>query len=128
MRVILSEFGPDGGPCLFRDPEELVIVARPEDIAPALARLEARRRDGAWIAGYLSYELGYALEPVLAPLMPATREVPLMAFGVYNAPLPAPVLPAGDAARLAPLQPLVSQQDYARAFARTRDYIAAGDC
>ncbi|RCW82476.1 aminodeoxychorismate synthase subunit I [Paracoccus lutimaris] len=128
MRVILCEFGPDGGPCLFRDPEELVIVARPEDVAPALARLEARRRDGAWIAGYLSYELGYALEPVLAPLMPAARDVPLMAFGVYDAPLPAPALPAGDAARLAPLQPLVSQQDYARAFARTRDYIAAGDC
>ena len=128
MCVILCEFGPDGGPCLFRDPEELVIVARPEDVAPALARLEARRRDGAWIAGYLSYELGYALEPVLAPLMPAARDVPLMAVGVDDAPLPAPALPAGDAARLAPLQPLVSQQDYARAFARTRDYIAAGDC
>ncbi len=128
MRVILCEFGPDGGPCLFRDPDELLVVERPDEVAPALELLEARRRAGAWIAGYLSYELGYALEPVLAPLMPASRRVPLMAFGVYDAPMPAPALPSGKDARLAPLQPLISQAEYARAFARTRDYIAAGDC
>ena len=128
MRVILCEFGPDGGPCLFRDPDELLVIERPAEVVPALELLDARRRAGAWIAGYLSYELGYALEPVLAGLMPADRRLPLMAFGVYDAPMPAPVLPAGDAARLAPLQPLISQVDYARAFTRTRDYIAAGDC
>ena len=134
MRVILCEFGPDGGPCLFQNPDELLIVQQPGEVASALGRLEARRRAGAWIAGWFSYELGYALEPVLAPLMPAGRRVPLMAFGVYDAPRPAPVpapapaLPAGGAARLAPLVPQVSEQDYARTFARTLDYIAAGDC
>ncbi|MBP6678728.1 MAG: aminodeoxychorismate synthase component I, partial [Paracoccus sp.] len=81
--MILCEFGPDGGPCLFSDPDELIVAERPDEVAPALARLEARRRAGAWIAGWLSYELGYALEPVLAGLMPSGRRVPLMAFGVY---------------------------------------------
>ncbi len=51
MRVILCEFGPDGGPCLFRDPDELLVVERPDEVAPALELLEARRRAGAWIAG-----------------------------------------------------------------------------
>ena len=128
MRVILCEFGPDGGPCLFSDPDELIVAERPDEVAPGLARLEARRRAGAWIAGWLSYELGYALEPVLAGLMPSGRRVPLMAFGVYDAPRPAPVLPSGDRARLAPLLPQVSERDYVRAFSRTLDYIAAGDC
>src|SRR5690606_28355888 len=62
-RVILCEFGPDGKPVLFRDPREVLVVTGPEDVASALDHLEARRRQGAWIAGYLSYELGYALEP-----------------------------------------------------------------
>ena len=137
MRVILCEFGPDGGACLFRDPDELLVVERPDEVAPALARLETRRRAGAWIAGYLSYELGYALEPALAALMPAGRRVPLMVFGIYDhAPVPAPELldglangaENGGGARLAPLAPLIHEADYARAFARTRDYIAAGDC
>ncbi|WGR63553.1 aminodeoxychorismate synthase component I (plasmid) [Paracoccus ferrooxidans] len=127
-RVILCEFGPDGKPVLFRDPREVLVVTRPEDALAALDHLEARRRQGAWIAGYLSYELGYALEPVLARDMPAGRRTPLMAFAVHDAPEPAPALPAGDAARLAPLEPMISPQDYAAAFARTRDYIAAGDC
>lgn len=126
--MILCEFGPGGAPCLFQDPDEVLIVTCPGEVAPALKQLAARRRAGAWIAGYLSYELGYVLEPVLAPLMPAGLRWPLLAFGIYDRPLPAPVLPAGDRARLAPLLPLISQGDYARAFARTQDYIAAGDC
>lgn len=126
--MILCEFGPDGKPVLFRDPREVLVVTGPEDVASALDHLEARRRQGAWIAGYLSYELGYALEPVLAREMPAGRRTPLMAFAVHDAPEPAPPLPASGAARLAPLKPMISQQDYAAAFARTRDYIAAGDC
>ena len=126
--MILCEFGPGDGPVLFRDPQELLVVERPAEVGPALARLESRRREGGWIAGWLSYELGYALEPVLARIMPPDRRAPLMVFGVFDAPQPAPDLPAGRDVRLAPLRPLISRQEYGAAFARTRDYIAAGDC
>ena len=125
--LVLCDFGPGGRPALFSAPREMLIVDAPGDVAPTLARLESLRREGAWIAGCLSYELGYALEPRLAPLMPEARRAPLIAFGVYDAPRPAPALPGG-AARLAPLRPMISRQDYRRAFARTLDYIAAGDC
>ncbi len=126
--MILCDFGPGGAPCLFQNPDEVVIATRPDEVAPALDLLEARRRAGAWIAGYLSYELGYALEPVLAPLMPENRRWPLLAFGVHDRPQAAPPLPDGAGVRLAPLRPMISQGEYGAAFARARDYIAAGDC
>ena len=46
----------------------------------------AARAAGKWLAGMLSYELGYAFSAKLAPLMPEAREVPLLLFGVYDAP------------------------------------------
>ena len=42
--MILCEFGPDGGPCLFRDPDELLVIERPDEVAAALDLLDARRR------------------------------------------------------------------------------------
>ncbi|CAM2999574.1 aminodeoxychorismate synthase, subunit I [Paracoccus aminovorans] len=126
--MILCEFGPAGRPVLFRQPSERVVVDRAEDVAPALDRLEALRRQGAWIAGYLSYELGYALEPALARDMPAGRRTPLLAFAAYGAPEPAPAPQGLENVELSALKPLISQQDYRQAFDRTLDYIAAGDC
>ncbi|WP_323717090.1 aminodeoxychorismate synthase component I [Paracoccus aminovorans] len=126
--MILCEFGPAGRPVLFRQPSERVVVDRAEDVAPALDRLEALRRQGAWIAGYLSYELGYALEPALARDMPAGRRTPLLVFAAYGAPEPAPAPQGLEKIELSALKPLISQQDYRRAFDRTLDYIAAGDC
>ena len=126
--MILCEFGPGAQPALFQNPREWLIVHSPDQVDAALARAEAARSQGAWIAGYLSYELGYALEPALAGLMPKARQVPLLALGIFDAPAPVPAPPpAGDVA-LDPLQPMMSQSDYEAAFARTRAYIAAGDC
>ena len=113
---------------LFQDPQELLVVAHPGDVAPALARLEALRRQGAWIAGYLSYELGYALEPALARDMPQDRATPLMVFGAYDAPAASPAPPAVENVELSNIKPMISRDDYCAAFARVLGYIASGDC
>ena len=126
--MILCEFGPGGRPALFRQPRELLVVVEAGAVAPALARLETLRRQGAWIAGYLSYELGYALEPALAGAMPPGRDTPLLVMAAYDAPEAAPELPDFENIELSGISPLISQRDYRRAFARTLDYIAAGDC
>nr|WP_254604192.1 aminodeoxychorismate synthase component I [Leisingera sp. ANG59] len=60
----------------------------PEEVSAALAALDAARDAGHWLAGYASYELGYALEPKLAGRMPTDRRLPLICFGVYEEPLP----------------------------------------
>lgn len=127
--MILLEHGPGGRPVLFDGADELVICTQPGDVAPSLRWLEGARADGAWIAGYISYEAGYALEPRLAPLIPAGREGPLLAFGIYDrARDPAGVLAQPGRVRLSPFVPRITRAEYGDAFRRAKAYIAAGDC
>lgn len=128
--VILCEFGPGGSAVLFQGAEERVVAWRAEEVLPALERLEAARARGKWIAGWMAYEAGYALEEVLLAQMPAERDGPLLAFGVYDGPkdVADQVLPEGEDLRLGDLVPRISEADYGAAFAQTQAYIAAGDC
>lgn len=131
--MILCERGPEGGPALFRDPRAVVTAWTAAEVAPALARLDAARAGGRWVAGHVAYEAGLALEPRLAPLVPGPGEEPLLAFGIFDAPAdPAPLLARAGAdaagASLRPLVPLVPRADYGAAFRRVQRYIAAGDC
>ncbi|MBC2834105.1 aminodeoxychorismate synthase component I [Paragemmobacter straminiformis] len=131
--MILCEHGPEGRPALFETPRETVLAWRADQVRPALERAEALRRAGGWLAGYVAYEAGYALEPRLRRLMPKRRAGPLVALGVYDAPQDAGAVLARAAAEaegvsLTPPRPLVSRQAYGAAFRRVADYIAAGDC
>ena len=126
--MILCDFGPLPGTTLFADPRALIVAQTPDQVMPALAAADLARRQGHWVAGYLSYEAGFALEPKLR--VPGTvTDTPLVAFGVYDAPQPAPnPEPTATPARLTPLRPAVSRAAYARAFDTVKAYIAAGDC
>ena len=117
--MILCEDGPGGRPALFDGAEGLVVARAADQVAPALVALDAARAAGKWVAGCISYEAGYAMEPRLAPLMPATGATPLLAFGIYDGPQDAsPALArAADAAQgvaLDPLQPMISVPNTAR--------------
>lgn len=130
--MILCEQGPKGTPALFDGAVETVVALTAAEIAPALARLDALRAQGHWIAGYIAYEAGYALEPKLASLMPETS-APLLVFGAYAAPQSAEAVldaarVAAPEAALAPLEPQVSRADYGAAMDQVMAYIAAGDC
>lgn len=124
--MILCDFGPLPGTTLFTDPRALIVARTANQVAPALATADAARAAGHWIAGYLSYEAGYALEPGLRALM-RDSDTPLVALGVYDAPHSAPA-PAPQAVSLTPLRPAVTRAAYARAFDTVKAYIAAGDC
>ena len=123
--MIILEHGP-GGAALFARAAALVVARDAAEVLPALARLDAARAAGRWVAGYLAYEAGFALEPALAGLLPKVAG-PLLAFGIYDGPVAAPALPQADA-RLAPLVPRISRAEYGAAFARVQEYIGAGDC
>jgi para-aminobenzoate synthetase/4-amino-4-deoxychorismate lyase len=85
--VLLDNSSGRGPPSqLFTAPKEIVIAATPEEVPEAFARLEAGRAAGLHAAGFFSFELGYVLEPRLSRLMPADRKVPLLWFGLYDAP------------------------------------------
>lgn len=111
-----------------------MIAARaPGEVAQALARAESARADGAWVAGYVAYEAGYALEPKLARQMPRKRPGPLVLLGVFDAPLAAgPALARaaeeGRSTWMTAPRPMIGRRAYGNAARRVFDYIAAGDC
>ncbi|WP_294608811.1 aminodeoxychorismate synthase component I [uncultured Roseovarius sp.] len=123
---IRFDHGPMGGACQFAQAERRIVANDPAEVPAALAALDAARAEGFWLAGYASYELGFALEPRLLPLLPSDRRLPLLQFGVYGAPSVAGVLPAGKAG-LGDLRPGWDAARYARAFQVVHDYICAGD-
>jgi para-aminobenzoate synthetase component I len=131
--VILVEHGPDGHPALFAAPREVIVAWRRSEVSAALERAEAARAAGAWLAGYVAYEAGYALEPKLARRMPRGRRGPLVALGVFGGPEAAAealhrAAEEGQSTRMTEPEPLVGRRAYGTAARKVFDYIAAGDC
>lgn len=131
--MILVEHGPNGQAALFAGALGTVVAWEAGDLAAALAALDAARARGLWVAGWMAYEAGYALEPRLGGLMPKASG-PLVCFGLYERPQDAgPILAQATAegragVALDPAVPMISQAQYAAAFDQVKAYIAAGDC
>ncbi|MCW1429191.1 aminodeoxychorismate synthase component I [Novosphingobium sp. JCM 18896] len=122
---------------LYRAPLELVVARRPEEVAPALARIEELHRAGHEMAGYLAYEAGLALEPRLMPLAAARTGAagPLVWFGAFAGyeTIPAADMPQWLAAQasgpgaIGPVEPQLGFGGYEQAFAALQAAIQAGD-
>nr|WP_241865496.1 aminodeoxychorismate synthase component I [Paracoccus salsus] len=112
---------------MFSAPQTVIRADTPAGVAPALAAIQAARLRGCWLAGYLSYELGYALTTRLAPLMPGSRDVPLILMGVFDQPRPAPALPQPVGVSISAPRADWSRDRYDRAVAAVHRYIEAGD-
>ena len=123
--MILCENGPDGRAALFDRAHRLIVARTGGEVATALDDADAERSRGRWIAGWIGYEAGYALEPRLAALMPDGAG-PLLVLGVYEAPGEA--LDLGTDGWMTVPEPVVTRAAYDAAFARVAAYIAAGDC
>lgn len=116
---------------LFRAPGRLVVAEDETAFFPALALLEDARASGKWLAGYFSYEAGYLFEPKLRSLLPAGRSVPLLAFGVFDAPEDRDAPRARSAASNGPIfeaRATWSFADYRTRFRRVHEHLRAGDC
>jgi para-aminobenzoate synthetase/4-amino-4-deoxychorismate lyase len=105
----------------------VVVCDDPKDVAAAFSAIEDGLARGLHAAGFLAYELGYALEPALASLMPPDRAGPLLWFGLFEAPLS--VTPATlDAAfiELGPPPPIAALRpahDRATHLAKVREIL-----
>lgn len=129
--VIALDHGPRARPALFTRPRDLLLAWSRAEVADVLDRAEAARRSGAWVAGYIAYEAGYAFEPRLSGIAHQDPRAPLVALGVFNAPEPATAFHAQAEAQMGDLSPILprsTRSNYAHSFARLMDYIAAGDC
>ncbi len=126
---VLFEDGRDHGRALLFDaPKEIVVARDASEVARAFARMEAASRAGLHLAGYASYELGYALEPKLAARPSPESRTPLLLFGAFAAPRAVDQDFGADLAdsRIS-LQPAWTSEEYAQRFQKCRDYIFAGD-
>jgi len=119
----------------FEDPLDIIQTAEVNDVAAALAQVEAAVTSaGLYAAGFIGYEAAPAFDPALR-VRPAGR-LPLLWFGLYREPsvVPSPAGPAttGDQApepapyRIGRWQPSVDWPAYAQAIERIKAYIAAG--
>lgn len=114
-----------GARVYFTDPVREIRADRAGDVDSALAQADAAIAGGHWVAGYLSYELGYALEPRLAALMPG-KHGPLLRLFVFDRPGEAPALPAPSGSAIV-RDAQSAWPQFAHAFARAHKYILDGD-
>ena len=122
--VLLDFDGISPGPLAFERPRTVVAAETLEEVRPALARVEAAAAAGSWAAGFVCSEAAPALDPALHAR--ARGALPLVWFGVYDAPAPRRPEPGADAL-LGPLVPDVEQAAHARSVERIRARIARGD-
>lgn len=129
---VLVEDGPAGTPVLFSGALSVLVAQTGAEVPALLAALDAARAQGHWVAGWLSYEAGYALEPKLAALEPSGGG-PRAVFGIFPGPGGAVSLLDRAAAEargvaIAPVEPMVTRAAYDAAMAQVMAYIGAGDC
>ncbi|RJE81644.1 aminodeoxychorismate synthase component I [Paracoccus sp. JM45] len=125
--LVRFDHGPLAGGTAFVAPQTVIRADTIAGVGPALAAMQAAQARGAWLAGYLSYELGYAMSPKLAPLMPNDRQMPLILMGVFDRPRAADALPDPAGVTIGAAQPLWDRVRYDAAIAAVHDYITAGD-
>jgi len=91
---------PAVGALTFHEPTEVISATRLEDVAPALARVEAAALKGRWAAGFVSYEAAPAFDSAFR--VKESGPLPLLWFGVFERAVtgapdsPLPALPAED--------------------------------
>ena len=119
---------------LYCKPANVVRCGRPEELEEAFHQIETGIASGLHAAGFFAYELGYALEPRLAGLMPRERTTPLLWFGLFEPPylVPQAVLDIvfGGLAPPPPITELSTghrRVDHVAKVVRALEMIAAGD-
>ncbi len=122
-----------GRELLFAEPDRLIVAWDEQEFFPALGEAQGARASGKWLAGYVSYEAGYLLEPKLRPLLPENRRAPLLCFGVFDGPF------EGEAGQIfrphSNAEPAIldaraawSVSTYEARFRKLHDHLRAGDC
>ncbi len=116
----------DRQPLCFAQPHATLVCHDPKDLPASFRRAEQWLREGYHVAGFFSYEAGYAFEPRLFD--PRPRAFPLAMLGAYRRPERRPIPRArGGAFSLSGLRFGTPYARYARDIQAIRRYIAQGD-
>ncbi len=128
---------------LFRDPVGWLVCHGEDDPALFFKQAKEYLKKGYYLAGWLSYEFGYLLEPALSGQITFTPATPVAEFGVYRTPHifnhatrsfsgagPWPTASRQDADtdyRIENLRLNQPKEVYANSVQKIKQYIEAGD-
>lgn len=113
---------------------DVIEARRPEQVVPALERVERAVAGGRWAGGFLAYEAAPGLDPALVvrPRPPGDplSGLPLAWFGVFEGREEIDAL-AGlgeeKASTPGPWEPSITREAYRSAISRIHEHILAGD-
>ena len=111
----------------FLRPRKVIAAERTAEVIPALEQVRDAVKRGWYAAGFLSYEAAPAFDPAYRTL--PRSEMPLLWFGIYEAPEPpGPELPASAAPyRVGAWEPDTGRQAYDACIERIRQEIREGN-
>jgi para-aminobenzoate synthetase / 4-amino-4-deoxychorismate lyase len=114
---------------MYRRPVRILSAGNSGELDQVLAEINRHVSFGGEVAGFLSYEAGYALEPRLGHLL-GDRDDPLCWFGLYDSAealgeLSFPVDGAEHIIR--GLEPSISRNEFDRSLEVIHEWISAGD-
>ncbi len=115
----------------FEKPEALIAASDLSELESLFTKLETARREGKWLAGYLSYEAGYMFEPKLQSILPHKRKIPLACFGIFDGPSVSASPPPShlsDAPILASPKAVWDYEAYKLRFEIVHKALRQGDC
>src|SRR5690348_583670 len=84
--VLVAHPAKNGTLWRFSEPKRIIQAEAPDQVESAIAAVNGAVRAGRHVAGWFAYELGYALEPRLAPLGWPIRRQQLLWLGVFDGP------------------------------------------
>ncbi|HMT40416.1 aminodeoxychorismate synthase component I [Sphingorhabdus sp.] len=119
---------------LYTRPQRTIVATDAVELERAFEELKQAQQAERHVAGFLSYEAGFVLEPKLSGKL-AGRQMPtsLCWFGIFDgceeieADTVPSLLPEPDGSWLGAMRPSISRAAYGAAFDTVEDYIAAGD-
>lgn len=114
-------------PLVFCQPQEVICCRTFEDVGRCFEKIEQRLSQGFYVAGYFSYELGYALEERL--LGCGADGFPLIHVGVYKRPRRSKdrVSHEGRGGEIKNIRFNLTKRRYGEHIDRIRSYLSAGD-
>uniref|UniRef100_UPI000CEBBF7E aminodeoxychorismate synthase component I n=1 Tax=Blastococcus atacamensis TaxID=2070508 RepID=UPI000CEBBF7E len=118
-----------GTALLCPPPRQVLTAVRPDQVADVLQQVSDATERGSWAFGYVAYEAASGLDPLLPGGDAAAGGLPLVWFGLCDAPVPVDpvVAPAGPAPEAVRWRPDATDSEHATAVATVRERIAAGE-
>ncbi len=114
-------------PLLFANPRRIICCYDPLKLNNCFEEIEEAKKQGFYLAGFISYEAGYSFEDKLYDV--AIRKFPLIYMGVYEKPSKAFLSPKDKKDfHLSNLSINISREEYGKNIEKIHEYIAQGEC